>query len=60
MANDVTSDQISALRHEAKDAGDLAMVSICNLALAGSQSARVECARVIDAARAMEDPDDGE
>lgn len=46
---------IETLRTEAAEAGDLAQVAICERALAGNESARLECERVIRDARAMED-----
>jgi chorismate mutase len=48
----LTEEQIEALRAEAGEAGDQAMVAICDRALAGSASARDECAEVIADARA--------
>jgi hypothetical protein len=49
-----TLDQIDALRAEAAHVGDNAQVAICERALAGDLAARIECARVIARARAME------
>lgn len=43
----ITDDQISALRDEAKAAGDREQVKICDRALAGNKAARRECERVI-------------
>lgn len=43
----ITDAQIAALRIEAGQAGDREMVAICDAALAGSVTARAECARVI-------------
>lgn len=51
----ITNDQISTLRSEAGQAGDLEMVAICDQAIAGDESARNECADVIAAAQAMDD-----
>lgn len=45
-----TTEQITALRFEAATAGDLAMVRICDRAIAGSSRALRECRRVIAAA----------
>lgn len=50
---DTTS--IETLRTEAAEAGDLAMVAVCERALAGSERDIEECERVIRDARAMED-----
>lgn len=52
----VTDRQISALRAEAGAAGDLAQVRICDRALRGSRRARRECALVIAAAGAQQEP----
>mgnify|MGYP006921368559 CR=1 FL=1 len=49
----VSDEQIEALRREASEAGDAAQVAACNKALDGDAEARRECARVIQAARAM-------
>lgn len=51
----ITDTQISALRQEAAQAGDMKAVAICTRALAGSARARRECAKMIADARAMED-----
>lgn len=51
----ITTRQIETLRTEAGMAGDTKMVAICDRALAGSQRARRECARVIRAAQAQQD-----
>lgn len=51
----VTAEAIRDLRTEAVAAGDDAQVAICERALAGDADAQTECARVIDAARAMQD-----
>jgi hypothetical protein len=51
----VDDSQIAAMAREAAVAGDGAMVKICGRALAGNAKARTECARVIFAARAMQD-----
>ena len=51
--NTITDEQIIALREEAGNAGDTEMVAICNRAMAGSQRARKECARVITEAAAQ-------
>lgn len=48
-------DQIKTLAVEASAAGDAAQVAICRAALDGDVEALAECARVIDAARAMDD-----
>ncbi len=47
----VTDKQIADLMAEAAEAGDLDQVALCNEALAGSQGAREECAKVIESAR---------
>lgn len=47
------SDNLRRLRAEAGEAGDLAQVALCDLALAGDQVAIAECRRVIAWARAM-------
>ena len=54
-SDDVTDEQIAALRDEAAQAGDLDQVAICERALAGDAAARAECARVIDDAQAADD-----
>ncbi|MFW5933708.1 MAG: hypothetical protein ACOCT8_03145 [Actinomycetota bacterium] len=43
----ITTDQISALRNEAAEAGDQEMYDICGLALDGDTGSVAECARVI-------------
>ena len=48
----MTDTQIKKLADEAAQAGDLEQVAVCELALAGSASARAECERVVRAARA--------
>ena len=59
----VTDKQIADLMAEAAEAGDLDQVALCNEALAGSQGAREECAKVIHNARMAntdkETPTDG-
>lgn len=50
----VTDEQIEALRTEAGEAGDDAMVATCTAALDGDTAARRTCERAIRAARAME------
>lgn len=45
----ITDTQITALRDEAGNHGDLAQTAICTAALAGDDVARAECARVIAA-----------
>lgn len=45
----ITDEQIRSLRDEAGEAGDLAMVTICDHALNGDLDARMECAYVIGA-----------
>lgn len=54
-ADDVTDEQINALRYEADVAGDIAMATIANRALGGHADARAECARVIREAAAQDD-----
>jgi hypothetical protein len=49
----VTMAQLDALRLEALEAGDGAQVELCDRALAGSESARLECQRVIADAEAQ-------
>lgn len=46
---------IARLATEAANAGDREMVKICGKALLGNAKARKECARVVYAARAMDD-----
>jgi hypothetical protein len=46
-AAEVGDDEIRELRAEAGEAGDLAQVAICDLALCGDDAARAECVRVI-------------
>ena len=46
---------IIALRREAAEAGDWEMVDICDRALDGEDEALVECERVLEGARAMND-----
>ena len=50
----LTTSQIEALRAEAAQAGDFAMVDICNAALDGDSDAMAECARVIVDAAAQQ------
>lgn len=50
----LTDLKIKTLRAEAAVAGDLAMVTLCHKALAGSRRARAACARVIADAQAQE------
>ena len=52
-AESITDSQITALRSEARMAGDSAQVAICDRALAGDDAARSECARVISDAAAQ-------
>lgn len=63
-ADTITDDQIRALQAEAAEAGDLEQVDLCRLALGmptkiawntTPYGARIKCAKVIDAARAMTD-----
>jgi hypothetical protein len=49
----IARDQITALRDEAGQAGDLDMVATCDDALQGDQGARLACAKVIARAEAM-------
>lgn len=49
----ITNEQIRALRDEAVKAGDVDMVTTCDDALGGSQTARAECVRAIRDAEAM-------
>jgi hypothetical protein len=49
----ITDAQISNLRAEAGNAGDLDMVAICDAALEGDEAAIKECVRVISDAEAM-------
>ncbi|MCA9630058.1 MAG: hypothetical protein KC766_20445 [Myxococcales bacterium] len=51
--SEITDEQIEALRAEAAAAGDSAMVTICDSALAYHESSRIECARVIADAAAQ-------
>lgn len=51
----LTNRQITKLRDEAATAGDTAQVEVCERALRGDRSARVECARVIADAEAQAD-----
>lgn len=51
----ITDDQIETLRIEAGAAGDSAQVAICQRALDGDDTARAECARVIEDAAAQID-----
>ena len=53
-----TLSAISTLRDEAIAAGDTAMAQIATAALDGYTDAIIECARVIDDARAQDDGDD--
>lgn len=46
-------DRVRALFGEAAAAGDTAQVDVCSAALAGSMSARLECARVMREAEAQ-------
>jgi hypothetical protein len=50
----ITREQIFALRGDAAEAGDYAMIHICDDALDGSPSARATCADAIRDARAQE------
>lgn len=52
-AEPLDAKQISKLQSEAGEAGDLAMVEICDRALAGDAAAISECARVIHDAKAQ-------
>lgn len=52
----ITHSQISTLRREAAEAGDRAMVAICERALRGDKRAIAECYRVLREARAHRDP----
>jgi len=54
-ADTITTAQITALRHEAYAAQDVAQVDLCNAALSGDVAAIAECARVIANAAAMDD-----
>jgi len=47
----ITEKNIDALKNEAGEAGDVAMVKICDAALEGDSAAWGECARVISANR---------
>ena len=51
----VTDEQIDRLHTEASNVGDEAQVRLCERALDGDKEARRECARVIQAAAAMND-----
>lgn len=46
-SENVTDEQIEALRREAAEAGDEDMLGFCDEALIGHRNARAECARVI-------------
>ena len=50
-SNMITEKNIEALKNEAGEAGDVAMVEICDAALAGDAPAWSECERVISANR---------
>lgn len=52
---ELTDLHIAQLRDAARAAGDWDMAIICNRALRGSQRARRQCLRTINAARAMDD-----
>ncbi len=52
-----TQPAIKALRVEAGEHGDLAMVAVCDAALDGDSDAIAECVRVIADAAAMDDAD---
>ena len=43
------------MRNEAAEAGDMAQVAICDLALDGDEQALAECERVRRAAQAMQE-----
>ena len=47
----IDDSDIEALRQEAGQAGDAEQVTLCDMALAGDDEARAECARVIRQAR---------
>jgi hypothetical protein len=49
----ITNEQIETLRAEAGQAGDLDQVAVCDAALAGDESARRKCVRVISDAEAQ-------
>lgn len=49
----ITNNDIAALRDEAGNAGDTEMYRICVAALGGDETARTECEQVILAARAQ-------
>jgi len=49
----ISRNQILQLQREAGMAGDALQYAICEKALTGNRSARAECARVINEARAM-------
>lgn len=51
----ITEDQITELRTEAGEHGDLDMVAICDRAIDGDRTARERCAEVISDALAMND-----
>lgn len=50
---EITEQQISNLRDEAGQAGDLAQVALCDRALDGDDAAIAECARAISEAQAQ-------
>lgn len=50
----ITDEQIDLLRAEAAAHGDLAQVRLCDRALDGDHTARLECARVIRDAEAQD------
>ena len=51
----ITDSQIEALSAEATEAGDDAMVDLCNAAIRGDRNARYLCEEVIEEARNMTD-----
>ena len=51
----ITETEIDALRTEAAAAGDLAMVAICDAALAGDFDARLKCEDAVSSAAALAD-----
>lgn len=51
----MTRREIRAMRNEAAEAGDMAQVAICDLALDGDEQALAECERVRRAAQAMQE-----
>ena len=53
-----TDAQLTALLAEADRARDYKQIALCDRALAGFESARVECARVIADAVAQDDGDE--